>query len=132
MAEPNREMGGPNGPEGPGEEARAGSGEVEHPPFGNSVVVGCDGRVPELKVRSPRPGDRFHPLGAPGSKPLSRYLMDRKISRESRSRVPLVVRGALGLDDSREEILWVVGHGVSEASRVSAGSPRLLFRWDTA
>ena len=112
IAEPNRELDGP-------------------PPFGNAVIVGFDGRLPELKVRSPRPGDRFHPLGAPGSKSLSRYLMGRKVSRDSRSRVPLVVRGASSLDDSGEEILWVVGHGVSEASRVLAGSSRLSFRWVT-
>ncbi len=128
IVEPNRELVGPNGPKG----AAAATGAVEHPPSGNAVVVGFDGGVPELRVRSPRPGDRFHPLGAPGSKPLSRYLMDRKISRDTRSRVPLVVRGASGLDDSGEEILWVVGHGVSEASRVTDGSSRLLFRWVTA
>ncbi len=101
------------------------------PPFGNAVIVGFDGRLPELKVRSPRPGDRFHPLGAPGSKSLSRYLMGRKVSRDSRSRVPLVVRGSSSLDHSGEEILWVVGHGVSEASRVLAGSSRLSLRWVT-
>jgi tRNA(Ile)-lysidine synthase len=127
IAEPNRELVGPNGPEG----AAAGRGVVERPPFGDAVIVGYDGRVPELSVRSPRPGDRFHPLGAPGSKPLSRYLMDRKISRDSRLRVPLVVRGGSGHEDSKEEILWVVGHGVSEASRVTAGSSRILFRWVT-
>jgi tRNA(Ile)-lysidine synthase len=117
IAEPNREL--PN------------RDLDEPPPFGNAVIVGFDGRLPELKVRSPRPGDRFHPLGAPGSKSLSRYLMGRKVSRDSRSRVPLVVRGASSLDDSGEEILWVVGHGVSEASRVLAGSSRLSFRWVT-
>ncbi|MGH9389633.1 MAG: tRNA lysidine(34) synthetase TilS, partial [Vicinamibacteria bacterium] len=134
MAEPNREPDGPTRPEGPeGSEGKvqAGTGVIDTPPFGNAVIVGFDGCLPELKVRSPRPGDRFHPLGAPGSKPLSRYLMDKKISRDLRSRVPLVVRGAPSLDDSGEEILWVVGHGVSEASRVSAGSSRLSFRWVT-
>jgi hypothetical protein len=50
--------------------------------------------------------------------------MERKVSRDVRSRVPLVVRA-----DSKEEILWVVGHGVSEASRVSAGSSRLSLTW---
>jgi tRNA(Ile)-lysidine synthase len=107
----------------------------EDPPFGNAVTVGFEGKVPELRVRSPRPGDRFRPIGAPGSKPLSRYLMDRKVSREARSRVPLLVRGETGerakgdFGESGEEILWVVGHGVSEASRVSAGSSRLALRW---
>jgi tRNA(Ile)-lysidine synthase len=102
---------------------------VDTPPFGDAVVLGIEGglpELPELKVRSPRPGDRFRPLGAPGSKPLSRYLMERKISRDMRPRVPLVVRG-----DLKEEILWVVGHAVSEASRVTPGSPRLSLRWVT-
>jgi tRNA(Ile)-lysidine synthase len=113
--------------------------EALHPSHGNAVTVGFEGGLPELSVRSPRPGDRFHPLGAPGSKPLSRYLMERKISREVRRRVPLVVRAAPerhdrpdGID-SKEEILWVVGHGVSEASRVSRSEgSRLLLRWDVS
>ncbi|MGH9319832.1 MAG: tRNA lysidine(34) synthetase TilS, partial [Vicinamibacteria bacterium] len=87
----------------------------------------------------PRPGDRFHPLGAPGSKSLTRYLMERKVARDVRSRIPLLVRG--GIDETRkrpgsskplatkEEILWVVGHGVAEASRASAGRQRLRFEW---
>ncbi len=107
-----------------------------HPSQGNTVTVGFEGLVPELAVRSPRPGDRFHPLGAPGSKPLSRYLMDRKISREVRQRVPLLVR-ASGPNATGDQILWVVGHGVSESSRVSPsgaseGSSRLLLRWDAS
>jgi tRNA(Ile)-lysidine synthase len=109
--------------------------EPVHASQGNAVVLGFGSGIPELSVRSPRPGDRFHPLGAPGSKPLSRYLMDRKISREARERVPLVVRAAAGARDSGEEILWVVGHGVSEASRVSEAprsASRLVLRWDAS
>jgi tRNA(Ile)-lysidine synthase len=104
--------------------------EALHPSHGNAVTVGFDGVLPELSVRSPRPGDRFHPLGAPGSKPLSRYLMDRKISREVRRRVPLLVRAA----PDEQEILWVVGHGISEGSRVSLseGASRLLLRWEVS
>jgi tRNA(Ile)-lysidine synthase len=100
---------------------------VGNAPVGDAVVVGIDGGPPVLKVRSPRPGDRFRPLGAPGSKPLSRYLMERKVSRDLRSCVPLVVRA--DSPHKEEEILWVVGHGVSEASRVSAGSSRLSLTW---
>lgn len=113
----------------------ASKGRPDDPLHGNAVTVGFDGSVPELAVRSPRPGDRFHPLGAPGSKPLARYLMDRKVSRDARQRVPLVVRAASTSEDSGEEILWVVGHGVSERSRVSSSSgpsgssSRLFLRW---
>jgi hypothetical protein len=53
--------------------------------------------------------------------------MERKVSRDLRSCVPLVVRA--DSPHKEEEILWVVGHGVSEASRVSAGSSRLSLTW---
>jgi len=72
-----------------------------------------------LRVRSPAPGDRFRPLGAPGSKSVSRYLMERRVDRDRRKWVPLVV-------GSDEEILWVVGHGISEASRIQEQASRVL------
>ena len=82
-----------------------------------------------LSVRSPLPGDRFRPLGAPGSKSVARYLMERRVDRERRRFIPLVVRGERR---SGQEILWVVGHGVSEASRVDRGAGRVLqLSWST-
>jgi tRNA(Ile)-lysidine synthase len=71
-----------------------------------------------LRVRNPRPGDRFRPLGAPGTKSLSRYLMEHRVERARRGHIPLVVRG--------NEVLWVVGHGISELSRVNSGTHRKL------
>ena len=82
-----------------------------------------------LSVRSPLPGDRFRPLGAPGSKSVARYLMERRVDRDRRRLIPLVVRGDRRSD---QEILWVVGHGVSEASRVNRGARRVLqLSWST-
>ncbi|MEE9264142.1 MAG: tRNA lysidine(34) synthetase TilS [Vicinamibacteria bacterium] len=82
-----------------------------------------------LSVRSPLPGDRFRPLGAPGSKSVARYLMERRVDRDRRRLIPLVVRG---VPRSDQEILWVVGHGVSEASRVNRGARRVLqLSWST-
>lgn len=89
---------------------------------GNAVVVGVEDGISELHVRSPRPLDRFRPLGAPGSKPLARYLMERKVAKRERGHVPLVVRA----DD---EILWVAGHSVSESARLGAGRRRLHLEW---
>jgi tRNA(Ile)-lysidine synthase len=68
-------------------------------------------RLPEsMHVRWPRAGDRFHALGAPGSKPISRFLADRKIPREERGSIPVVVAG--------DEILWVAGIEPAERHRV--------------
>ncbi len=74
------------------------------------VELDAEGVVLPLFVRWPRPGDRFHALGAPGSKPLARFLADAGVPREDRTRVPLVVAG--------EEILWVAGIRPCEKRRV--------------
>jgi tRNA(Ile)-lysidine synthase len=71
-----------------------------------------------LRVRLPRAGDRFHALGAPGSKRLTRYLADRGLPREERRAVPLVFAG--------EELLWVTGFAPCEAHRVRPGTARRL------
>lgn len=54
-----------------------------------------------LVVRFARAGDRFNGLGAPGSKPLTRFLADAGVPRSSRAAVPLVVAG--------DEIAWLAG-----------------------
>lgn len=66
--------------------------------------------APVLWVRLPRPGDRFHPLGAPGGKALSRFLADAGVPREDRGRVPLVFAG--------DELVWVAGIRPCEDRRV--------------
>jgi tRNA(Ile)-lysidine synthase len=66
----------------------------------------------ELRVRMPRPGDRFHALGAPGSKELSRFLADAGVPRHDRARVPLVL--------AEGEVIWVAGVRPAERVRVRA------------
>lgn len=51
--------------------------------------------------RHPLPGDTIHPLGAPGGKPLRRYLTDRQIDPPFRERLPVLAMGS--------EILWIPG-----------------------
>jgi len=69
----------------------------------------------ELCLRAPRPGDRFHPLGARGSKPLSRFLADVGVPRDERACVLLVTTGA---ESRAEQIVWVAGIRPGEAWRV--------------
>jgi tRNA(Ile)-lysidine synthase len=66
-----------------------------------------------LRVRSRRPGDRLRPLGAPGTRKLQDILVDRRVPRGERDAVALVV-------DARGEIVWVVGHVIADACRVTA------------
>ncbi|MEO6214100.1 MAG: tRNA lysidine(34) synthetase TilS [Vicinamibacterales bacterium] len=72
-------------------------------------------RLP-LAVRSRKPGDRFRPPGMSGqSRKLQDFLVDRKVARADRDRLPLVV-------DRDDRIVWIVGHAVAEDFRVTAPS----------
>jgi len=73
-----------------------------------------------LAVRSRRPGDRFRPLGQTGRKKLQDFLVDRKIPREMRDSLPLVVDGA-------DRIVWVVGQAIAEDFRVTEPSRGVLL-----
>ena len=73
-----------------------------------------------LAVRNRRPGDRFRPVGLGGRKKLQDYFVDRKVARRERDAVPLVV-------DDDDRIVWVVGHGIDEAFRVTDASQAVLL-----
>ena len=65
-----------------------------------------------LTVRNRRPGDVFRPLGLGGRrKKLQDFFVDRKVPRDRRGTVPLVVDARLG-------IVWVAGHAVAEGARM--------------
>lgn len=73
-----------------------------------------------LAVRNRRPGDRFRPVGLVGHKTLQDYFVDRKVARAGRDRVPLVV-------DESDRIVWVAGHGIDEAFRVTDPAQSVLL-----
>ena len=74
-----------------------------------------------LAVRSRQPGDRVKPLGMGGrEKKLQDVFVDRKIAREHRDSLPLVV-------DSDDRIVWIVGEPVAEDFRVTAPSQGVIF-----
>jgi tRNA(Ile)-lysidine synthase len=80
-----------------------------------------------LVVRSWRPGDRMRPLGLGGTKSLQDLFTDRKIPRERRHRLPVVV--------SDGEIAWVPGVATGERFRVepeTRARVRLAWRLDCA
>jgi tRNA(Ile)-lysidine synthase len=64
-------------------------------------------------VRSRRPGDRLWPLGAPGHRKLQDVLVDRKVPRDARDRVPVVA-------DARGRIVWIAGITMAEECRVTS------------
>jgi len=85
-----------------------------------TAVVAADGWTAPLAVRNRRPGDRFRPFGLAGQKKLQDFLVDRKVARAERDRVPLVV-------DEHDRIVWVAGHEIDEAFRVTEAARAVLI-----
>jgi tRNA(Ile)-lysidine synthase len=85
----------------------AGPGNV----LNDTAIVPLDRVHAPLRVRFRRPGDRFQPLGLGGAKKLQDFFVDRKVARDRRDAVPLIV------DDS-DRIIWVAGHAIDERFRV--------------
>jgi tRNA(Ile)-lysidine synthase len=73
-----------------------------------------------LAVRNRRPGDRFRPIGLDGRKKLQDFFVDRKVARESRDAIPIVV-------DEMDRIVWVAGYGIDEAFRVTDPAQAVLI-----
>ncbi len=82
------------------------------------AVIDYESVGEELWVRPRRPGDRFQPLGMSQSKKLQDFMVDSKIPRSWRDRVPLVV--------SPGGIVWVVGWRIAEKARPESEDARRL------
>ena len=89
--------------------AAAGASNTHDAPY--SVVVPPGTPFP-MTVRSRRPGDRVHLTG--GTHKVQDLMVDAKIPRSERDRVPLVVA-------ADGQILWVIG--VPGAKRQAPGTP---------
>jgi tRNA(Ile)-lysidine synthase len=75
-----------------------------------------------LEVRAWRDGDRMRPLGLGGSRSLQDLFTDRKVPREARHGVPVVV--------SAGEIAWVPGVATGDRFRVSESTrDRVRLSW---
>jgi len=71
-----------------------------------------------ITVRNRRPGDRLSPLGMKGHKKLKDVFIDKKIPRNVRDRIPVIIWGT--------EILWVVGVCVSDFAKLSPTTEKVL------
>lgn len=89
------------------------------PPSDPLVAAFDAGQVPAtLVVRGRRPGDRFPPFGAPGSRRLKSVLAAAGVPRWERDRVPLV--------EAAGEIAWVVGIRRGRMAPVGPDTRRIL------
>jgi tRNA(Ile)-lysidine synthase len=76
------------------------------------VVIDASELGSHLIVRYRRPGDRMHPLGAPGRRKVQDVLVDRKVPRDDRDAVPIVTT-------EKGDIVWVAGEVLADPFRVT-------------
>jgi len=74
-------------------------------------------RLP-LIVRHRRAGDRFRPLGAPGSKKVSEFLIDAKVAPAERERLVILC--------DRLGPVWLVGRRIDERVKLTRQTRRVL------
>ena len=85
---------------------------------GFSADLDLDVTGTDLVVRGRKAGDRFQPLGMRELKKLQDFMVDAKIPRSWRDRVPLLC--------SPKHILWVVGWRIDERAKVTDRTKRAL------
>ena len=76
---------------------------------GICAAISSEAAMGGLWVRSRRDGDRFQPLGMDGGKKLKDFMIDSKIDRSWRDRIPLLI--------GKDGIAWVVGWRIAEWAR---------------
>ena len=89
-------------------------------PDSTQAVLDATALGRHLTIRAWRPGDRVQPLGLGGRKKLQDVFVDRKVPRDERPRVPVVV-------DAQGRIAWVAGHVVGEPFRVTPRSEAVVI-----
>lgn len=73
----------------------------------------------QLHVRAWGPGDRFCPLGAPGTKKLKDWFIDRGVPRRERKRLPVVTT-------EEGEVLWVPGFPPADRYKINGRTKQAL------
>ena len=71
-----------------------------------------------LTIRNRRQGDRFQPYGMQGTKKIKDFMIDAKVPRDARERIPMLVCG--------DAVLWIVGYTTSEPFKIHPGTRQYL------
>ncbi len=82
------------------------------------VWLDADRLALPLAVRHFLPGDRFHPLGAPGPRKLQDFLVDCKVPRWLRPFLPLVTAAG--------HIIWLPGLRIADPVKITTASLNVL------
>jgi tRNA(Ile)-lysidine synthase len=77
-----------------------------------------DALHPPLVIRRRRPGDRFWPLGAPGTKKVSEFLIDAKVEPVDRDRLAILC--------DRLGPVWLIGYRIDDRVKLTRQTRRIL------
>lgn len=72
----------------------------------------------KIYVRTRENGDVFKPLNSNGTKKLKEFFIDTKVPREDRDNIPLLAVNG--------EIVWIIGHKISDKFKVTENTKRVL------
>jgi tRNA(Ile)-lysidine synthase len=88
--------------------------------FDDNTKAHLDGQVIPfpLQVRSRQEGDRYRPMGAPGTKKLKEIFRAKSIPSVERAKRPVFLCG--------DEIVWVLGLPVAEKFKISDKTEEIL------
>lgn len=75
-------------------------------------------KVGKLEIRNLKAGDKFKPLGMFGTKKLVDFLNDKKVPRQAKAAVPIVISG--------NKIVWVAGYGIADDVKVTKNTKKIL------
>jgi len=78
----------------------------------------CDKIKFPLTIRYRQNGDKFKPYGMNNNKKLKDFFIDEKVDRNLRDKIPLII--------SNDEIIWIVGHRVSNDFKVDKTTSNIL------
>ena len=96
----------------------------------NHSAFDVTGVTAPVYLRGVRPGDRMEPSGMEGSQKISDLLINRKVPRHLRTRVPVMCDN--GGSEGGERILWVVGQRRSRQATVRSETAQVvLFEAET-
>jgi len=93
-------------------------GQMEDRDSDFTAYLNLDKAGRRLIVRCRQPGDRFQPLGMSQPKKLGEFMIDAKIPRAWRQRIPIVC--------SPRHIVWVVGWRIDDRVKVTRNTKEVL------
>ncbi len=87
----------------------------------NIEFIAGDNLTFPLTIRRWKEGDKFHPIGLNGTKKISDFLNEVKVSSSKKKKQLILVDG--------EKIIWVVGYRIDESVKIKNDTKRIVKLW---